>query len=343
MLAGFRTVVQLPPGSSSTARTDHAKDTHMHTNREKRRLHLAAKVQQKLHLPPAIRLRRFVTRHFMILLGAALAALGFVLFQVPYNITAGGVTGLAIIVNKFSGMSEGLLVWIFNVPLLVLGFFQLGRWRFLGSTVVCVAAFSLFIELFLNILPAMLAPYPITHDKFLASLYAGVIFGLGNGLIYRFGSTIGGTSIPARIIHNQTGYPMSQVYLFTDLGVVLVGGLIFDWEMAMLALFTLVLSGLFSDFIMEGVSQLRTAVIITQKPDQVRYALVNEMRRGVSMWDVTGGYSRQVRTMLYCTVSRSRVNDLRFMVSQLDPEALVIIGVVQQAWGGYGNLKLKNE
>lgn len=279
----------------------------------------------------------------MILFGAAMAALGFVLFQVPYNITAGGVSGLAIIVNKFSGISEGLLIWLFNVPLLALGFFKLGRWRFLAGTVACVAAFSLFVELFLGILPGMLEPYPITHDKFLASLYAGVTFGLGNGLIYRFGSTIGGTSIPARIIHNYTGYPMSQVYLFTDLAVVFVGGVVFNWEMAMLALFTLVLSGIFSDFIMEGVSQLRTAVIITKKADQIRFALVNEMRRGVSMWDVTGGYSRETRTMLYCTVSRSRVNDLRFMVSQIDPEALVIVGVVQQAWGGYGNLKLNKD
>lgn len=304
---------------------------------------LAAKVERKLHQPLIIRVRRFIVRHFMILLGTAISAVGFVLFQIPFDITAGGVSGLSIIVNKYTGLSEGMLIWAFNVPLLILGYFKLGRMRFLGSTVFAAAAFSGFIELFLNTLPQMLEPYPITHDKFLASLYAGVSFGLGTGIIFRFGATIGGTSIPARIIHNATGYPMSQVYLFTDLGVIIAGGLAFNWEMAMLALFTLVLTGIFSDFTLEGVSQLRTAVIITSKADQMRYALVTEMRRGASMWEVTGAYSQETRTMIYCTVTRSRVSDLRYMASQIDPQALVIIGVVQQAWGGYGNLKLNRD
>ncbi|WP_018123760.1 YitT family protein [Desulfovibrio oxyclinae] len=304
---------------------------------------ISNKVERKLHQPIQVRIRRLIIRNFMVLFGAALAALGFVLFQIPYNITAGGVSGLAIIINHYTGMSEGLLIWLFNVPLLILGYFFLGRWRFIASSILAVVAFSAFIELFLNTLPQALSPYPITHDKFLACLYAGVLFGLGNGIIFRFGSTIGGTSIPARIIHNFTGYPMSQVYLFTDLGVICLGGLTFSWEMAMLALFTLVMTGIFSDFTLEGVSQLRTAIVITKKADQMRYALVNEMRRGVSMWEVTGGYTREPSTMLYCTVMRSKVNDLRYMVSQIDPDALVIVGVVQQAWGGFGNLKLNKD
>ncbi|GAB6175281.1 YitT family protein [Desulfobaculum senezii] len=298
------------------------------------------KIKKKLELPLATRIRRFTFRNIMVLAGCAIAALGFVLFQVPYNITAGGISGLAIILSDTVGLSEGIVIWLVNIPLLMLGFVYLGRWRFLSSSIMAVFAFSAFVELFLNIMPGLLAPYPITHDKFLASLYAGVLFGLGSGIIFRFGSTIGGTSIPARIIHNFTGYPMSQVYLFTDLGVICLGGLVYNWEMALLALFSLVMNGLFSDFAMEGSSQLRTSIIITKKPEQVRYALVNEMQRGVTMWEVTGGYSKEVRTMLYCTVRRSRVSDLRFMISQIDPDALVVIGVVQQAWGGYGNLKL---
>ncbi len=301
------------------------------------------RVKEKLHQPMAVRLRRAVIKHAVITFGAALTAFGFVMFQTPYNITAGGLSGLSIIIREFTNIPEGYAVLALNIPLLVLGWFHLGKWRFVSSTVYSIFAFSAFIQLFLEILPRYAPRYPLTDDKLLACIYAGVLFGLGLGLIQRAGSTIGGASIPARIIHDKTGFPMSQTYLFTDMGVICLGGLVFNWEMALLALLTLVLTGMFSDFTLEGVSQLRSAIIITKKPENMRYAIAHELQRGVSMWEAAGGYSGAARTVLYCTVRRSRVHDLRYTVSRIDPDAMIVIGVVQQAWGGYGNFKLKSE
>jgi uncharacterized membrane-anchored protein YitT (DUF2179 family) len=156
------------------------------------------------------------------------------------------------------------------------------------------------------------------------------------GVIYRAGGTIGGTSIPARILHERTGLPMSQSYLFTDGAIILLAGVMFRWEVALLATLTLVLSGIVSDFVLEGVSQVRTATIVTKKPEDVRWAILYQLKRGVSLWAVEGGYQQTPSTMVFCTVLRSRVTDLKYTIATVDPDAFIVIGVAQQVVGGYG-------
>jgi uncharacterized membrane-anchored protein YitT (DUF2179 family) len=265
-----------------------------------------------------------------------LAALGFSLFQVPFNLAAGGISGLGIILNHFTNTPICLTILVLNIPLLIIGLFQLGRWRFLVSTVLATLCFSGGGDIFNSYLPQSMENWPITDDLLLASIYAGVLFGFGMGIIQRSGGTIGGTSIPARILYERKGFPMSQSYLFTDIAIIVVAGLLFRWEVALLAVLTLVLTGLFSDFVIEGVSTVRTATIVTKKPEDVRYAIIYQLRRGVSLWSIEGGYSKNPRTMIFCTVLRSRVYDLKYTISTVDPEAFIVIGVAQQVMGGYG-------
>jgi len=300
-----------------------------------------SKVQKKLHRPTMAKIRHVTLRQAMVFLGAVIAGLGYSLFLVPYKLTAGGVSGLAIIVHEYLPIPQGTLIFLFNVPLLVWGYFSLGGLRFVLSTILAVVTFSFSSDLFIHFLPDVLEVYPITDDLLLAAIYAGVLFGAGSGIIYRAGSSIGGTSIPARIINDRTGFPLSQTYLYTDMAVILLGGAVFNWEVALLALLALVLTGLVSDYVVEGASQVRTAVIITARPDQMSYAIMHELQRGLSLWNVTGGFSHAERTMIYCTVRRSKIYDLKYVVQRIDPNALLIIGVAQQAWGGYGNVKMK--
>lgn len=292
-------------------------------------------IRRKFDQPSAVVIRRRIYRQILILLGSLLAALGFTLFQVPFKLAAGGVTGLAIILNHFTDFPVGSTVLLLNIPLLFLGFFQLGRWRFLMSTVLAVLCFSFATDFFNASLPDMTKMWPITDDPLLAAIYAGVLFGIGMGLIQRVGGTIGGTSILARILYERTGFPMSQSYLFTDGAIIVLAGLLFRWEIALLAALSLVLSGIFSDFVLEGVSKFRTATIVTSKPEDVRWAILYQLRRGVSLWPIEGGYSKTQRTMVFCTVLRSRVQDLKFAIVTVDPDAFIIIGVAQRVFGGF--------
>ncbi len=297
---------------------------------------IPSKIRRQFDHPRAMVIWRMFRRQAQIAFGSLLAALGFTLFQVPFNLAAGGVTGIGIILNKFINLPVGMTVLALNIPLVVLGFFQLGRWRFVVSTVVAVLCLSFGIDLFSLYLPPASKNWPITNNLLLASIYAGILFGLGMGLIYRAGGTVGGTSIPARILYERTGLPMSQSYLFTDGAVIVLAGFVFRWEVALLATLTLVLSGIITDHIIEGVSQVRTVTIVTRKPEDVRMAILYQLRRGVSLWSVEGGYLKRPRTMMFCTVVRSRVSDLRYAIATVDPEAFIVIGIAQQVIGGYG-------
>lgn len=308
--------------------------------KKKRQFVLPDRVRQKLALPIWHRIFRICMQQLWISFGAALAAFGYVLFQLPYNLAAGGITGLGIIINHIWGFSPGLFFFLANIPLFVLGFFTLGRWQFIGSSVWAVIAFSISTEYFTNNMPVLFGEMPITEDKLLASIYAGLLFGIGTGIIYRYGGTMGGTSIPARIIYNKFGFPLSQSYLFTDVGVIFLAGAVFSWELALLALLTLLLTGMATDFVLEGTSQVRTLLIVSENPDPIRYALIHEMQRGVTTWEVAGGYSGTKRTMIYCTVLRSRIYDVKHIISRVDPNAFMVVGVSQQTWGGYNAPRL---
>lgn len=280
-----------------------------------------------------VQLWREAQNLILMVVGATIAALGYSIFQVSDNIAAGGVGGISIILGHFTNWPEGRMILLMNIPLVILGYFYLGRWQFVLRTVLGVFIFSITTDVFIAFLPHYLPSYPITNDVLLNAIYAGVISGLGFGLVYRSGSTLGGTGITGRILQQKTGIPLSQVYLYTDGVIIAVAGVVFGWEIALYAFIALFLSGLFSDYVLEGPSIVRTATIITDHPDHVSQAIMAQLNRGVSYWSVTGAYTYQPHSMLMCTVHRSRINDLKRAVANADPAAFLVIGNSHQALG----------
>ena len=276
---------------------------------------------------------REVVQLTLLTIGAVTASLAYSIFQIPFDIAAGGVSGIGIIVNAFTGWSEAAIYFVLNIPLLILGFFYLGRWTFLTRTLLAVAIFTVATEFFVTHLPSYLETYPVTDDVFLSAVYAGVVGGIGGGLIFRASATMGGTGVIGRIIQMKTGIPLSQVYLYTDGVIVLTAAFVFGWEVALYAMLTLLLSGMASDYVLEGASRARTATIVTDEADAMVQALIARLGRGVSHWEVVGGYSGEARSMIMCTIYRPQLQDLLHVVNEVDPKAFVSIGVTQQAMG----------
>lgn len=266
-------------------------------------------------------------------LGAIIVALGFSMFQVPFNLAAGGITGVVIIIRKFFELPSGVLTLILNIPMMFIGYLYLGRWHFLIRTLYSVVVFSVATDFFAFVMPKLLAEFPITPNMLLGSIYAGLITGIGSGLIYRAGGTVGGTSIISRIVQRKTGIPLSQVYLIVDGAVILVAAFIFSWDIALHAILVLMIAGIASDFALEGPSVVRTASIVTDHPDKMAKALMSRLHRGVSLWEITGGYTGKKRSMIFCTLNRAQIFELKQVVSEVNPDAFVVIGVAQQALG----------
>jgi len=274
-----------------------------------------------------------VRLQILMIVGAMMVAFGYALFQVPHNIAAGGVSGISIILHHFVGWPVGLMFWLLNLPLLLLGFFQLGRWSFLLRTLVASTIFSVFTDVFIAILPQLMPQYPLTQDLLLSTIYGGIVGGIGGGLIYRAGGTMGGTGVIGRVIQRKTGQPLSQVYFYTDGLIILVAGLVFGWEVALYAFLMLFLNGLASDYTLEGPSSARTATIITNRPEAVVEAIMGHLHRGVSYWEVTGGFTGKPHYLVLCTVTRPQVGQLKKAIAKSDPDAFVTIGLSHQALG----------
>lgn len=282
-------------------------------------------------------------RLLLLVLGASVSALGFSLFQVPYNIAAGGVSGIAILINHFTGWPVSTLYLLMNLPLFVLGFIYLGRWRFFFSTALVVLIFSFGTGWLNQNLPYLLSQYPITDNVLLSAIWAGLVGGIGGGLVYWAGGTMGGTAIVGRVVQVKTGLALSQIYLFVDGTIVVAAGLTFGWETALYAMLTLLLSGMATDYVLEGPSRTRTATIITTNPQPIMAALISELNRGVSFWEAIGGYTGEPRTVIVCTVYRNQVNDVKRIAARLDPHAFITIGMTQEALGkGFGELSVRN-
>jgi uncharacterized membrane-anchored protein YitT (DUF2179 family) len=273
------------------------------------------------------RLRR-VRDYGYILLGALLQALCMDLFLVPGRLAAGGVSGAAQIVNRYTGWPIGAMIILANIPLFVLGWRGLGGRRFMVRTVVAVIVYSALLDGLQRFLPAGL-----TSDPVLNALYGGVIGGVGVGLVLRGQGTSGGTDILARLLGQWRGIPLSQSYLLTDGVVVLVAGLAFGWTLALYALVSLYVSGLAAEVSAEGSAVVRTATIISSKPEAVAAHILKELQRGVTAWPGVGMYSGQPRQILFCAVSRAEVGQLKAIVREIDPDAFVVIGQAHEALG----------
>ena len=285
-----------------------------------------------------------VRDYLLIILSSLIQAVSLRLFFIPANLASGGVSGISQLINHFTGWPIGLMVLIGNVPLFVLGWRFLGGVKFAMRTAVAILTYSVFTDLLLKI-PSFVqsSQYLINDlqgDVFLNSLYGAIVSGVGYGMVYRARGTSGGSDILARILNNWRGISMTQSYLIVDSAVILSAGFIFGWKQALYAMIALYVSGLVSETVLEGGATVRTAMIITGKPDEVSTRVIDEIGRGVTYLEGKGGYTGNSRPVLYCVVSLAEVSSLKAIVHEIDPEAFMVIGVAHEALGeGFKPLK----
>ncbi len=270
-----------------------------------------------------------IQEYIFIILGSLVQALAMRLFLIPALLVSGGVSGIAQIVNYFTQWPIGLMIFVGNIPLFVLGWRYLGGLRFAKRTALSVALFSLFTDTLVFFIPVQ----GITDDLVLDCLYGGILLGIGLGMVYRGNGTSGGSDILGRILNHRLGISISQAYLITDTLVVLAGGFAFDWERALYGLAVIYVSGLAAEATSEGSGVFRTVMIITSNPAGVQKSILEVLERGVTILEGTGAYTGADRPVLYTVITRSEVNQLKELVRESDPRAFVVIGQAHEALG----------
>lgn len=275
-------------------------------------------------------LRREGVHVVLLTIGALVYALAFNVFLVPADVAPGGLGGLTLVITHWIPLPKGVVLFILNIPLLLLGAWQLGGLRFLGRTLYVVAVTTVAID----ISAPFTVPAGIGLDPLLSALYGGVVTGIAAALVIRAQANIGGTGILSRVIQRRTGMPLGQIYMLTDGVIVLLMSLVFGWQRALYSLVALFVNGLATDYVIEGPSIIRTVFIVTDHPDVVAAAVQSSLRTGVTSWKGEGMYQHADRTVLFCTVNRTEVRELARVVREADATGFVVIAQGHQAHGG---------
>lgn len=259
--------------------------------------------------------------------GVFFTALGLDMFLIPNKIAAGGVSGAATVIHYVLGPPVGLTMLALNVPLFAWGIYRLGL-TFGFMSLYGTVALSVAVDLLDRFLPVP------TSDPLLASLYGGVLVGLGLGLVFRHRGTTGGTDLAAAILRSYTGMNVGQLLFIVDAVVVISAGLTFrSWELAMYALLTIFITAWVIDLVQEGFGHAKAFFIISDKIDKIAEAILTKMDRGATALQGKGLYTRADREVLLTVVSRSEVSTLKELVYTIDPSAFVILADVREVLG----------
>ncbi|MCX6017948.1 MAG: YitT family protein [Chloroflexi bacterium] len=272
----------------------------------------------------------FLRDAILIMLGCVLQALAVVIFLNPADLASGGITGLAIILNRVlpAPIPIGIVTLMLNLPLFAIGLKYLGGWKFLARTIFTTVLYSILVAAFEELKLA-----PVTNDIILNTLVGSVLGGFGMGMVFLARATTGGTDILALLLVRWRSIPLSQSYIFTDALVIALAGLVFGWEKALYALIALYVTGVAAEAVSEGAHVSRIAFIITNSPDTVSAAIIDQMGRGLTRWTGRGGFTSQERPVLFVVISRAETATLKAIVSHADPQAFVVIGQAQEVYG----------
>ncbi len=261
-----------------------------------------------------------------ILVGVIILAAGMNMFMVPNMLVPGGVSGLSVFLYHLIGTPIGITIILLNIPIFVAGYLILGS-RIVAQSLVGTFLFSLAVDISAPLLPQA------TDDLLLAAVYGGVVMGIGVGLVFRFRSSTGGTSLLSLILAKTSGISPGQALFFGDLTVLALAVFIFSSEAAMYSALALFVSIKVVDAILEGIGLAKQAIIITGSGAAINDRLISELGRGVTRIEGHGGYTGEGREVLLCVVTRQQTATLKNIIYEVDPSAFVIIGNATEVHG----------
>ncbi len=283
--------------------------------------------------------KRWLINYSLIVIGSFILASGFVLFITPYKIVPGGVYGIAIVLHYLFDVPVGLMALTMDIPLTIIGIRILGP-RFGYKTVVGFLLTAFFVD---GVTMLYGSGPLVAGEPLLSSIYGGVFIGIGLGLIFKSKATSGGTDIVAMIISKYTKMPVGQLLIYVDSVIVLLGLVFFkDWRIPLYSLIVIFITGQVVDVILQGVNYDKTLFIISDRYQEIRDKIINDLNRGGTFIEGKGMYNGSDKTIIFAVVNRREMAILQEFIHQVDPNAFVTVINANEILGeGFKSLKEK--
>ena len=268
----------------------------------------------------------------MIIFGTALMGISFNIFIIPNNISTGGFSGLSAIIHTLLleinvNIPASVIYLILNVFLFIFAYKTLGK-RFAILALIGILSFTLFMEL------TLLIDFTLNEDKLITTLYGGIIWGVGAGLVIRYNGSTGGTDMLASIIRSKTTkLSTGTIILLSDVFVLTLSCFAYGVSSLLYTILVLFIASFLTDVIIDGSNSVKAFYIITNKKEELAARIFKEIKRGATEIKTTGMYSHSDNSMILCLINKYRVAMLKRIVQEVDPEAFVFSTNVNEVIG----------
>ncbi|QPC46901.1 YitT family protein [Mangrovibacillus cuniculi] len=282
---------------------------------------------KKIHKKESI--GHLLLRLFWIIVGAGLAAASIELFLVPNNIIDGGIIGISLILaylfQDVPLMSFAVLVVVLNIPFMYSGYKQIGKTFMVSSIfgIVCLA----IIETLLH------HTEPFTDQPILATVFGGLILGIGVGLVIRNGGSMDGTEILGIILTKKLPFSVGEFVMFLNIFIFIWAAFVFGPEQAMYSVMTYYIAFKAIDTVIQGLDETKAVIIVSDLYDEVSEAILDRLGRGTTKLKGKGGYTDNEKDVIYVVVTRLEVTKLKSIVGDVDPNAFLTIMNTQETKG----------
>ena len=281
-------------------------------------------------LKPIDSSNRKVLNFFYIFLGVISASIGLKGFLLPNGFFDGGAMGISLLLNHFVQTDLAFYIVLINIPFVIIGYHLISREFAIKST---IAIISLAIMVYWIHVPIL------TSDKLLISIFGGVFLGTGIGLSMRGGAVIDGTEVLAVQVSRKTSLSVGDFIALFNIFLFIVVAAVINVETAMYSMLTYVSASKSVDFVISGIEEYIGVTIVSAHYDLIRDFIINELKRGVTVYKTEGGFGKtgettEERKALFCVVTRLEVGKLVSDIQKLDSEAFVIQQSVKDTHGG---------
>ncbi len=269
---------------------------------------------------------RILKKFFFLTIGPLIAAYALECFLVPNNIIDGGIIGVSIILAHITKYNLGLLIFVLNLPFILLAFNKIGK-KFVLQTFYAIGILSLGTNFFHHI-------ENVTSDLLLATVFGGIILGLGVGIVLKNEGSMDGTEIMSLVLSKKFGFSIGEIIMGFNVIIYAAAGFVFGAEKAMYAIITYFIASKIIDAVLEGLNNSKSVRIISDKSYEIGQALLERLDVGVTYLDGEGGFSGKEKKLIYCVVARLEMAKLKEIVKEIDPAAFVAVVDVHETYGG---------
>jgi uncharacterized membrane-anchored protein YitT (DUF2179 family) len=269
---------------------------------------------------------KIIKRATAIFIGAVLMAVGLEIFLVPNNVIDGGITGISIMLSHMTGFRLGIFIFLLNLPFFFMGYKQIGK-TFAISTLFGITVLSIFTSLF-HPVPAF------TEDILLATIFGGMVLGMGVGLVIRYGGALDGTEILAILMTKKLPFSVGEIIMFFNIFILGAAGFVFTWDRAMYSILAYAIAFKTIDVVIKGLDESKSAWIISDNAKAIGEAIMNRLGRGVTYLSGEGAFSGDDKKVIFCVITRLEEAKLKEIVEENDPNAFLAIADMAEVRGG---------